>query len=148
MIKLHKFKESEIEMYVDSNVRTFSLAPWNDPIDNHPKVRRLIQNHMNNNYHQSYVLKKEDELIGVSIGFKKAWMEGFEYYIDQFWIDEKYQNKGYGTKFMNLLKEAVLEIGCNAIILDTDLETPAEYFYKKNGFEELKGIVSLAINLK
>ncbi len=49
---------------------------------------------------------------------------------------------------MNLVKESVIEIGCNAIILDTELRTPAEYFYKKNGFEDFKGIVSLAINFK
>lgn len=45
-----------------------------------------------------------------------------------------FQKKGYGSEFLKAIKADMHKIGVGNIILETNKETPAEYFYLKHGF--------------
>lgn len=46
----------------------------------------FFQNHMANNYFLGYVLKGQTGIAALCIGMKKPWIQGTEYYIDQFCV--------------------------------------------------------------
>lgn len=39
------------------------------------------------NYFLGYVAIINEKIVGASIGYMKPWIEGIEYYVDQFFID-------------------------------------------------------------
>ena len=99
---------------------------------------------MLNNYFLGYVLKSETKVIALSVGYKKPWIDGIEYYIDQFCVDYNYQGQGTGSLFIKLIENEILNEGLNAMILNTESGYPSEKFYIKNGFVKLNDLVILA----
>lgn len=61
-------------------------------------------------------LTDDDYIIALSLGMKKPWIRGMEYYIDQFCVKVDWQGKGF----------------------------PSENFYIKNGFSILDELIVLA----
>lgn len=99
---------------------------------------------MLNNYFLGYVLKSGMNVIALSVGYKKPWIDGIEYYIDQFCVDYNYQGQGTGSLFIKLIENEILNEGLNAMILNTESGYPSEKFYIKNGFVKLNDLVILA----
>lgn len=142
-----KFKEidaSTINECVDIYIKTFSSEPWNDVIDSKEPVKSLFLNHFNNNYCISYGAYDEDTLIGLCVGFKKPWIEGLEYYVDQLCILPSHQNHGIGSTFMTFISSDIKSKGMNAIMLNTEKGFPSERFYINNDFIPLVDILLLA----
>ena len=57
--------------------------------------------------------------------------------IDTFLIAGKHQGKGFGSAFLERIKEELVKKGIPTILLDTEEKMPAADFYKKNGFKPL-----------
>lgn len=142
--KLYPLSNEILDVCVDLFIDTFSKEPWNDVYDSRNQVEDLFKNHMNNNYFVGYVLKEKDSIVALSIGMKKPWINGMEYYIDQFCVKVCMQGQGVGSLFMELIQEEIKKQGMNAIILTTDKGFPSEKFYLKNGFNSLVELVVLA----
>ena len=70
----------------------------------------------------------------------KPWIEGLEYYIDEFCVSYASQGKGYGSQFLDLVDADIKKKGLNAIILNTSKNVPAYDFYLKNGFQVDEGL--------
>ena len=128
---------------VDLFIETFSKEPWNDVYDSREQVVTFFENYRNNNYFLGYVLMKEEEVIALSLGERKPWINGMEYYIDQFCVSREFQGNGIGSYFLNCIESDIRKEGMNAIILMTDRGFPSERFYKKNGFTECEEIIFL-----
>ena len=81
-------------------------------------------------------------MIGVSIGFIKPWMKNgelrYEYFLDQLCIDYTQQGKGLGKSFMREIENKLRKDNINDIILNTELSSPAYYFYINIGFHDMK----------
>ncbi|MDN6501006.1 MAG: GNAT family N-acetyltransferase, partial [Tetragenococcus koreensis] len=108
------------------------------------QVFTFFENHINNNYFVGYVLKENNTVIALSIGTKKPWIKGMEYYIDQFCVKTNFQGRGVGSEFLFLIETDIKKKGMNAIILNTVKGFPSESFYLKNGFQLLEETVFLA----
>ena len=74
---------------------------------------------------------------------KKPWIEGLEYYIDQFCVSYEMQGKGIGSWFINKIEESIRTQGMNGILLNTERGYPAVEFYKKNKFKIFNEILVL-----
>ncbi len=129
---------------VDLFIETFSKEPWNDVYNSREQVVTFFENYRNNNYFLGYVLVKGEEVIALSLGERKPWIKGMEYYIDQFCVSREFQGNGIGSYFLNFIESDIRKEGMNAIILMTDRGFPSERFYKKNGFTECEEIIFLA----
>jgi aminoglycoside 6'-N-acetyltransferase I len=81
-------------------------------------------------------------MVGLSMGRMKHWYTGTEYYIDELCIRTDRQGTGLGTLFLQEIEHAIREDGMVQIFLQTSADVPAYQFYRKNGFQELKGHVS------
>lgn len=81
-----KMSKEHVEECTDLFIDVFTKAPWNDSYSSRKQVVDFFQNHINNNYFVGYVLKAQTQIIAMSIGMKKPWINGMEYYIDQFCV--------------------------------------------------------------
>lgn len=143
-IIVNRMEENMIEECVDLFISTFSREPWNDVYESREQVREFFRNHLANNYFLGYVVSINGKIQGLSVGFKKPWIKGLEYYIDEFCIDHSLQGKGIGSKFIYEIEKDIKEEGLNGIILNTEKDFSSFEFYKKNGFETLHGLVIMA----
>lgn len=138
--------EFEIEMLdecVDLFIDVFSRAPWYDSYDSRDVVVNFFNNHYKNNYFLGYVATMNGKIVGASIGYTKPWINGMEYYIDEYFIDYNGQRTGVGTEFLKRIEEDLRIRNINALILLTEQDTPAHKFYMKNGFSALKNCIAL-----
>ena len=135
---------SNLNRCVDLFIENFSEEPWNDVYESREQVFTFFENFMNNNYFVGYVLKKKEDIIALSLGEKKPWINGLEYYIDQFCVSRELQGSGIGSHFLDLIEIDIRKKGMNAIILMTERGFSSEKFYKKNGFTECEEIIFLA----
>ena len=138
-----KMSNKHIDECVDLFIDVFTKAPWHDTYSARNQVVSFFQNHMANNYFVGYVLKEEASIIALSIGMKKPWINGMEYYIDQFCVKSDLQGKGIGSHFLKLIEYEIQAEKMNAIILNTESGFPSENFYLKNGFQLVDGLITL-----
>ena len=139
-----KMSNKHIDECVDLFIDVFTKAPWYDTYSSRKQVVSFFQNYMANNYFVGYVLKEEASIIALSIGMKKPWINGMEYYIDQFCVRTQMQGRGAGSYFLRLMEEEIRTSGMNAILLNTEHGVPAEKFYLKNGFAQMDELAIMA----
>lgn len=135
--KIEKINREMLDECVDLYISVFSKEPWNDVYESRDQVINFFKNHLENNYFLGYILKLDDKIKGISLGMKKPWINGMEYYIDEICIEKDLQNKGYGSFFLQKIEENLKEEKLNAIILNTNIKFLAFQFYKKHNFEEI-----------
>lgn len=121
----------------------FMNEPWNDDWSNEEQLHNYMLDLMGNRNSLTLGLYIENELVGASLGSIMHWCAGTEYYIYEFFISRENQGNGIGTEFLKTIIEYVKQINVNHIFLQTEREVPAYSFYKKAGFKELEGHVSL-----
>ena len=137
-LKLAPLDASNLAASVALFIDTFTQAPWYDKFESTKQVETFFENHLANNYFVGYVLYTGEAVIALSLGFKKPWINGMEYYIDQFCVGIPYQGQGIGSQFMQLIEADISRKSLGAIILNT------EAGYLKNGFEVLNRLMILA----
>ena len=135
--------EEHLEACVDLFIDVFTKAPWYDTYSSRKQVVDFFQNYMASNHCVGYVLQDQSDVIALSVGMKKPWINGMEYYIDQFCVQSDLQGKGAGSHFLKLIEREIKAEGMNAIILNTEHGFPSESFYLKNGFRLVEGLVTL-----
>lgn len=136
-------KEQMTEECVDLFIDTFTKEPWNDIYESRGQVVNFFNNHFNNNYFVGYVAMLNDKIVALSIGMKKPWIKGMEYYIDEFCVSYDMQGKGIGSWFIREIEEGIKKQGMNGIILNTEKDYLSHKFYEKNGFQVIDDLIVL-----
>lgn len=126
----------------------FTKAPWNDDWSDEKQLHHYITELTGNKNSLALGLFEENKLVGLAMGMIWHWYTGTEYNIRELCIRTEAQGKGLGTYFLKEIEKYLLENDIQAIFLQTEHDIPAYYFYKKNGFYELKQQVSFAKRLK
>lgn len=138
-----KMREEHTEECADLMIDVFTKAPWYDTYRSRQQVIDFFHNYMNSSSFLGYVLKDSNGLAAMSVGLKKPWLDGMEYYIDQFCVRTDRQGRGIGSHFLKLIEEDIRKEKMNAVILNTDRGFPSERFYLKNGFRPIDGLITL-----
>lgn len=142
-LKVIKLTEKYLEESVDLFIDTFSREPWNDEYDSRQQVKDFFINHMRNNYFLGYIGLIDEKVVALSLGMKKPWIAGMEYYIDEFCISYDFQGKGIGSSFLKGIEELLIDEKVEGMILNTERDYPSCNFYEKNGFKILGNLVVL-----
>lgn len=79
-------------------------------------------------YH-NIAIYDENKLVGGSSGYI-AWQW---YFLDEFWIDEKYRKKGIGTKIINTVENYAIKNNLLGLRVET-WDFQAKDFYEKMGY--------------
>ena len=140
---LKKIDKDMVDECVDVYIDTFTKEPWEDVYESREPVVNYFNNHLKNNYFLGYAGLLEGKVIALSVGMKKPWIEGMEYYIDEFCVSYEMQGKGIGSKFIKRIEEDIKKQGLNGILLNTEKSYPSYKFYVKNGFKQIDNLVVL-----
>ncbi len=140
---LLKIKKEMLEECVDLYIETFTKEPWNDIYESREQVVKFFNNHYYNNYFIGYVALLDDKMVALSIGMKKPWIKGFEYYIDEFCVSYEMQGRGIGSWFIKAIEEDIQKQGINGMMLNTEKDYPSRKFFEKNGFITLGDLIVL-----
>ncbi len=94
------------------------------------------------NFEQRLEIYKTLELYevfdSVAIGFIVFREKGGEFYLADFLIFEKYQNRGYGTKLLSEVKKIARRRQYRRVLLKVFKSNPAVRLYERNGFKIIK----------
>ncbi|ADZ84309.1 GNAT family N-acetyltransferase [Cellulosilyticum lentocellum] len=142
-LNIVKLEKDKLDACVDLFIETFSKAPWNDVYESRNQVVTFFENHMDNNYFVGYVGIIDDEVVALSVGMKKPWINGMEYYIDEFCVSTKWQGQGIGSVFISLIEADIKAQGMNGMMLNTEKNYPSRTFYEKNGFSVIEDLIIL-----
>lgn len=134
-MELKKLSLEDIDDIKRVILDAFTGEPWNDDWQDPEQFHRYILDLIDNENSLSLGLVDNGKIVAVSLGRIKHWYSGNQYWIDDLGVISDAQGKGYGTSFLTLAEQYLKEHGINKIILLTEREIPAFYFYKKNGFE-------------
>lgn len=142
-LRVIKLTEEYVEECVDLFIDTFSREPWNDVYNSRKQVKDFFANHMANNYFLGFIGLIDKKVVALSIGMKKPWIEGMEYYIDEFCIGYDFQGNGIGSLFLKEIENLLVSENVKGMILNTERDYPSCRFYKKNGFKALGDLIVL-----
>lgn len=133
-----EMSEDKLDECVDLFIDTFSKEPWNDIYESREQVVTFFKSHLHNNYFLGYIGLLNTQVVALSIGMKKPWINGMEYYIDEFCVAHHLQGHGIGREFLKQIEENIKPHHLNGIMLNTDAHFPSYDFYLKNGFKVLE----------
>ncbi|MGL5087547.1 MAG: GNAT family N-acetyltransferase [Clostridium sp.] len=140
VIKLsHEYVEECVNLFID----TFSREPWNDVYNSRKQVKEFFVNHMGNNYFLGFIGLIDKKVVALSVGMKKPWISGMEYYIDEFCIGYNYQRSGLGSLFLKEIENLLVIENVDGMILNTERDYPSCKFYERNGFKALGNLIVL-----
>ncbi len=117
---LYKMKKENFKWYVKK------IYGWDEK-----KQIEIYKNFINEHRKDMKIIKSNNEIIGV---FTNYINENNESVISLFYIDKNYQGKGIGTKILKEQLEFDKQNKRNTI-LQVYKENPAQFLYKKVGFE-------------
>lgn len=143
-LELVDMSAENLESCVDLYINTFSREPWYDVYDSREQVVNYFKHFMQYNSFVGFVGMLEGKPVALAVGMKKPWINGIEYYVDEFCVDYDLQGKGIGSMFLKQIEEELPRLDLDAMILNTEEQYPSYRFYTKNGFRELEGLVVLA----
>ncbi|MGM0123787.1 hypothetical protein IGI37_001161 [Enterococcus sp. AZ194] len=142
-ITVREVTRADLDACVTLAMATFTKEPWNDVYESREQAFTFYENHLKNNYFLGYVAFVDNQLAALSIGMRKPWIQGMEYYIDEFCVDYNLQGKGIGSVFIDEIIKDLKKKNLNAIILNTDKNYPSKDFYIKNGFTVHEDLIIL-----
>ena len=139
-LQIRRMEKEDIESCTELFIQAFAREPWKE---NHEAltVRTYYKNFMENPAFIGYVAEIGGKILAVCIGMSKPWMKGIEYYLDLLCVDWRWQGKGIGSLFLEKVQQELEKDGIHGVLLSTERTYPAYEFYKKNGFQEIEGIV-------
>lgn len=140
-LKVVKMESNMLDECVDLYINTFTKEPWYDVYESRNQVVNFFKNHFENNYFFGYVGILDEKIVALSIGMKKPWIKGMEYYIDELCVSYELQGKGIGSSFIKEIEHDIKQLGMNGILLLTEKDYPSEKFYIHNGFGVLGGLI-------
>lgn len=131
------FEEKYLDKVAKTFIDVFSKEPWNDRWPSIEKAKEYLKGFIDSpNFKGFLVLNKKDFIIAFSFGDVRKWWSGDEYMIHEYGVNPSYQGEGFGVAFMDYIQNELKKENIRVIILNTGKGTPAEYFYRKEGFEE------------
>ena len=142
MVECRKIGTEEMPAIRELFAGVFTGEPWNDDWSDGEQLDLYLEDLVGQQNSLTYGLYEDGRMVGLSMGRMKHWYTGTEYYIDELCIRTDRQGTGLGTLFLQEIEHAIREAGMIQIFLQTSADVPAYQFYRKNGFQELKGHVS------
>ena len=90
-----------------------------------------------------YVMVENGEILGALFAREKVWWSGSEVYVEELFVKQSHQGRGYGTMLIKRVEQYVQENSLAGITLSTNRYAPARQFYKKLGFAECEHVLFL-----
>ena len=136
-ILVRPITQEDIPACVELYTRTFTAPPWCDDIPSPAPVIRYFENFLQLDSFLGYIAFWNGQLAALSVGMKKPWIGGVEYYIDEFCVAPDMQRRGIGSNFLAAIEKDLANRSMHGMLLNTEEDYPAFDFYMKNGFQAM-----------
>lgn len=134
-LELRRFSSDDVFQCVELFMRVFSSDPWFDNWLSFDYVNDYLNELILNPVFMGFVAREDSgEIAAVCFGHKKSWWMGKEFIIDEFYVKNDRQGKGIGSLLMDYMVDILSENDYKRLILTTNRNIPAQWFYIKNGF--------------
>ncbi|NLL22367.1 MAG: GNAT family N-acetyltransferase [Tissierellia bacterium] len=130
----------EIESYAEIYLLAYEQAPWHEKYD-FPDVMAYIEAFLRDGGRMCFVLREDDEPVGMALGIIVPNPEGNYLRLEDFLIHPQKHREGYGSRMLDLLFDRIESMGIDSILLNTQRNFPAHYFYLHNGFREVESVL-------
>ncbi|EFM08459.1 GCN5-related N-acetyltransferase [Paenibacillus curdlanolyticus YK9] len=142
MINIRSLMPDDLQACVRLYMDVFNAEPWNDEWTEERAAEHLTD-FTNMPRFKGIVAVQGEVLQGFIFGSVRKWWQGDEFFINEMCVRTDVQRAGIGTSLMRHLEQVMKEEGVRNLALLTDRGMPAEFFYKKYGFEEISRIMFL-----
>ncbi len=90
----------------------------------------------------------QEQLVGFLMGYFKHFDDSTGFFLEEILVASDFQNKGYGTDFLDHLKAELTDSHCDWIELLTTTSALHQNFYSKNGYTKSENLVLEYLDLK
>ncbi|WP_199868555.1 GNAT family N-acetyltransferase [Virgibacillus senegalensis] len=140
--------KSDLLRCSDLYTEVFNSPPWNDGWEQQIAQERLTDIFHHPKFVGFGAFSKEGNLLGFLLGYSEKWVKANHFYLNEMCVASAYQGRGIGSGLIDKLANYCDDHAINSIFLLTAREGLAEVFYKKNGFENITGLVMMAKRLE
>jgi aminoglycoside 6'-N-acetyltransferase I len=130
---IEEFTADHLEECAHLLISTFNAEPWNDnwTLDRAKKALMWTQ------AVPGFVglVAVDDGVRALTTGYIEPDDDKDVFYLNIFCVRPDVQGRGVGSRLLGHLKEHLDKIGVTSIYLITHKGTPAESFYRKNGYK-------------
>ena len=119
---------------------TFSSEPWNEPWTPE-KAQGRINQLLSVPHHISFLIERDEEIVGFIIGHIMNWHDNGYLEIVELCIKATAKRSGLGTGLLRHIEASARDQGITSIILITKHGDEAWEFYRKNGYEQMDGMI-------
>ena len=130
--RIEQFGERHLHECARLLVATFNAEPWNDDWT-HDRARRALAWTVRVPGFLGLV-SVADGVVGFAAGYVQPDDTRDVFYLETLCVRPDAQGKGVGTRLLGHPKDELAGRGINMVYLLTHKGTPAEAFYRKNGY--------------
>lgn len=118
-------------------VEVYNAPPWNDKWTEETALESLSSLCDFPNF-TGYLIGDGNNIIGAILGHSRKYATETTYYIDEFFISEKYRRLGLGDKLYNTTINQLKKKAISGAFFTTLKNSPAYNFYIKEGAWDLE----------
>lgn len=133
-LNIRRFTWEDLDECAELFKKVFSANPWYDNWVSSDQAKNYLIELIENPVFEGFVAYENSEILAVCMGHRRSWWMGKEFFVDEFFVENKRQGNGIGTKTLDIITNNLAEEGYTRLTLLTNKEIPAERFYLKNGF--------------
>ncbi|HMK53245.1 MAG TPA: GNAT family N-acetyltransferase [Methanobacteriaceae archaeon] len=133
-IDIRRFTLEDLDECVDLFKKVFSADPWYDKWISKDQTRNYLNELIENPVFEGFVACEDSDIVAVCFGHRRSWWMGKSFFVDEFFVENKRQGNGIGTKLLDCVVNSLAEEKYTCLTLLTNKNIPAETFYLKNGF--------------
>ncbi len=136
ILQIRKISQSDIRELANIMVEVYNAPPWNDSWTEKTASDSLVTLLAYPDFCGN-IIADGDKIIGAIIGNIRKYARETTYYINEFFILDKYRRRGVATSLYTYTIEELKKCGVNGAFFTTLKNTPAYSFYTKQGAWDL-----------
>jgi aminoglycoside 6'-N-acetyltransferase I len=130
--RIEALEQAHLDECAHLHMATFNAEPWNDNWTLDTAKQELTWTMKVPGF--VGLVSLDDGVVAFASGYREPDDVRDVFYLKTFCVKPEAQGTGVGSRLLEHLKAHLSEGGVNAIYLITHKGTPAENFYKKNGY--------------
>ena len=143
-MQIRKAAKKDVSEMVKLMIKEFSKPPYNDKWTIKSSKESILRSMK---IGVAYVCVDNKKIIGLISITKEPYYEPIAL-IDNLIVESSYQGKGIGKLLVKKVEETYRKKGFSMLYTITNKKAPAVKFYKKLGYKEGKGNITLSKKLK
>ncbi|HEY5561365.1 MAG TPA: GNAT family N-acetyltransferase [Clostridiaceae bacterium] len=128
-------------------IDAYNCSPW----DNHWDIStslRYLKEYFEADRFVGFLAQDQTEVVAAIFAHEKTWWTKDELYIDELYVANKMQGKGFGGQLLEKVEVYSKDNNLGGITLLTDKCMPSAKFYHRKGFAKAKHVLFMYKTMK